>query len=287
MRLVVLPQLIRIALPGLANLWLILLKDTALVSAIGLTDILRRTGIAARVEREPFLFFGFADPDLPRAGDHFVLRDQHDRALGRPAGAGAMSAAGRTAVELPPPPPPRGWPRERIVGYASGRLLDPGRHRPARLSDRRLEPRMVREIRPGLHLRPERDAGAGRHLDRPRRHPVAADRLCPDVEEHDPVGPRLCLRLFLPRHAAARADLPDLLRRRLVPAAARGDRPVVVLPRSLVLRDPGLLAEHRRLSGRNPARRDRERSAGASGKAPPRSACTSCRRCGRSSCRRR
>ena len=38
MRLVVLPQLIRIALPGLANLWLILLKDTALVSAIGLSD---------------------------------------------------------------------------------------------------------------------------------------------------------------------------------------------------------------------------------------------------------
>ena len=50
MRLVVLPQLIRIALPGLANLWLILLKDTALVSAIGLTDILRQTGIAARVD---------------------------------------------------------------------------------------------------------------------------------------------------------------------------------------------------------------------------------------------
>ncbi len=60
MRLVVLPQLIRIALPGLANLWLILLKDTALVSAIGLSDILRQTGIAARVTREPFLFFGVA-----------------------------------------------------------------------------------------------------------------------------------------------------------------------------------------------------------------------------------
>ena len=43
MRLVVLPQLIRIALPGLANLWLILLKDTALVSAIGLADILRQS----------------------------------------------------------------------------------------------------------------------------------------------------------------------------------------------------------------------------------------------------
>jgi polar amino acid transport system permease protein len=60
MRLVVLPQLIRISLPGLANLWLILLKDTALVSAIGLSDILRQTGIAARVTREAFLFFGLA-----------------------------------------------------------------------------------------------------------------------------------------------------------------------------------------------------------------------------------
>jgi len=60
MRMVILPQLIRIALPGLANLWLILLKDTALVSAIGLSDILRQSGIAARVTREPFLFFSVA-----------------------------------------------------------------------------------------------------------------------------------------------------------------------------------------------------------------------------------
>jgi polar amino acid transport system permease protein len=60
MRMVILPQLVRIALPGLANLWLILLKDTALVSAIGLSDILRQTGIAARVTREPFLFFSLA-----------------------------------------------------------------------------------------------------------------------------------------------------------------------------------------------------------------------------------
>jgi polar amino acid transport system permease protein len=60
MRLVVLPQLIRIALPGLANLWLILLKDTAIVSAIGLSDILRQAGVAARVTREAFLFFSVA-----------------------------------------------------------------------------------------------------------------------------------------------------------------------------------------------------------------------------------
>lgn len=60
MRLVVLPQLVRIALPGLSNLWLILLKDTALVSVIGLSDIMRQAGIAARVTREAFLFFGLA-----------------------------------------------------------------------------------------------------------------------------------------------------------------------------------------------------------------------------------
>lgn len=60
MRLVVLPQLVRIALPGLSNLWLILLKDTALVSAVGLNDILRQTYIASRVTKESFLFFSVA-----------------------------------------------------------------------------------------------------------------------------------------------------------------------------------------------------------------------------------
>lgn len=60
MRLIILPQLIRIALPGLTNLWLILLKDTSLVSAIGLADILRQTQIAARVSKYAFTFFGLA-----------------------------------------------------------------------------------------------------------------------------------------------------------------------------------------------------------------------------------
>ena len=60
MRLVVLPQLLRISLPGLSNLWLTLLKDTALVSVIGLSDVIRQAGIAARVTREAFLFFGTA-----------------------------------------------------------------------------------------------------------------------------------------------------------------------------------------------------------------------------------
>lgn len=60
MRLVILPQLVRIALPGLSNLWMTLLKDTALVSVVGLSDILRQTSIAARVTKHAFLFFGVA-----------------------------------------------------------------------------------------------------------------------------------------------------------------------------------------------------------------------------------
>lgn len=57
MRLIILPQLLRIALPGLTNLWLTLLKDTSYVSVIGLADIVRQTGIAARVTKEAFFFY--------------------------------------------------------------------------------------------------------------------------------------------------------------------------------------------------------------------------------------
>ena len=60
MLLVISPQLFRIALPGLSNLWVILLKDTALVSTIGLNETLRQVGVASRVTKEPFLFFGVA-----------------------------------------------------------------------------------------------------------------------------------------------------------------------------------------------------------------------------------
>lgn len=60
MLLIILPQLIRIALPGLVNLWMNLLKDTALVSVIGLSEIMRQTGIAAKVTKEAFFFYLFA-----------------------------------------------------------------------------------------------------------------------------------------------------------------------------------------------------------------------------------
>ena len=58
--LVILPQLIRLALPAIGNLWLVLLKDTSLVSVIALTDLLRQTSIIVGVTKQPFAFYAFA-----------------------------------------------------------------------------------------------------------------------------------------------------------------------------------------------------------------------------------
>lgn len=60
LQLIILPQLVRIALPGLTNLWMVLLKDTSYVSIISLADILRQTSVAVRVTKEPFFFYGIA-----------------------------------------------------------------------------------------------------------------------------------------------------------------------------------------------------------------------------------
>lgn len=56
-RRVVLPQLWRLALPALGNLFLSLLKDTALVSVIGAQDLMRQTSIAVGYTKEPFTFY--------------------------------------------------------------------------------------------------------------------------------------------------------------------------------------------------------------------------------------
>ncbi|WP_027857947.1 ABC transporter permease [Marinobacterium jannaschii] len=53
----IMPQMWRLALPGLGNLFLVLLKDTALVSVIGLEDIMRKANVAVGFTKEPFLFY--------------------------------------------------------------------------------------------------------------------------------------------------------------------------------------------------------------------------------------
>lgn len=60
LRMVILPQLVRLALPGLSNLWLNVMKDTALVSVITLNDLLRQTTIAVGATKQPFVFYAVA-----------------------------------------------------------------------------------------------------------------------------------------------------------------------------------------------------------------------------------
>lgn len=57
LRLIVVPQLWRYALPGISNLWLVLLKETSLVSVIALSDLLRQTNMAVGNTKQPFLFY--------------------------------------------------------------------------------------------------------------------------------------------------------------------------------------------------------------------------------------
>lgn len=55
--LVVLPQAFRVALPGLSNLWMTMLKNTALLSVIGLIDMVRAAYLGASSTRDPLPFF--------------------------------------------------------------------------------------------------------------------------------------------------------------------------------------------------------------------------------------
>ncbi|CAM3771188.1 ABC transporter permease [Parendozoicomonas haliclonae] len=52
-----LPQVWRIALPGLGNLILVLMKDTALISVIGLEELTRKTQMVVTATREPFTWY--------------------------------------------------------------------------------------------------------------------------------------------------------------------------------------------------------------------------------------
>ncbi|MGF1445950.1 MAG: ABC transporter permease [Pikeienuella sp.] len=51
------PQVVRLALPGYGNVWLVLVKSTAVVSVIGLQDLVGLADKAGKATREPFLFF--------------------------------------------------------------------------------------------------------------------------------------------------------------------------------------------------------------------------------------
>jgi len=76
-RQVHIPLMWRYALPGLMNLWLVLLKDTSLVAVIAFDELLRTAKVAGETEREPFIFF-FAAGAL-----YLLMTWLSDRAKGR------------------------------------------------------------------------------------------------------------------------------------------------------------------------------------------------------------
>ncbi len=56
-RRILFPQMVRHALPGFGNNWLVLIKTTALVSIIGLDDLVRKAYLASGATKKPFTFY--------------------------------------------------------------------------------------------------------------------------------------------------------------------------------------------------------------------------------------
>lgn len=56
-RRIIAPLALRFALPGIGNVWQLVLKETALISVTGLVEILRQAQIGSGSTRQPFVFF--------------------------------------------------------------------------------------------------------------------------------------------------------------------------------------------------------------------------------------
>lgn len=59
-RRIQMPQMWRFAIPGLGNIWMVLIKATALISVIQLPELMRNADVAARATRKPFSCFFMA-----------------------------------------------------------------------------------------------------------------------------------------------------------------------------------------------------------------------------------
>ena len=54
---ILIPQVLRYALPGLGNVWQLTLKDTALIMVTGLVEIMRQAHVASGSTYAPFTFY--------------------------------------------------------------------------------------------------------------------------------------------------------------------------------------------------------------------------------------
>lgn len=93
---VIMPQVARLALPGLTNTWISVLKDTALVALAGLNEIVMRSRTASGATKEPFLFFILAALFfivVSAATLKFAARVERrlDRGVAQPAVAGGRA----------------------------------------------------------------------------------------------------------------------------------------------------------------------------------------------------
>jgi len=81
-RRILLPQVLRYSLPGLANVWQMSLKDSALVSVTGIVELMRASQVAAGSTRHYFTFYiigglcylvltGLSNPLISRAEKRF------------------------------------------------------------------------------------------------------------------------------------------------------------------------------------------------------------------------
>jgi octopine/nopaline transport system permease protein len=82
--LVIAPQALRFALPGLGNVWLLVLKESALVSVVGMVELMRQAQIGAGATHQPFWFYGTAGALyllVSVSSSHLLGRLEHRLAL--------------------------------------------------------------------------------------------------------------------------------------------------------------------------------------------------------------
>ena len=90
---IILPQVLRYSLPGLANVWQMSLKDSALVSVTGIVELMRASQIAAGSTRQYFTFY------LISGSCYLVLTILSNTAFKRAEKRLGKSHQSRTAVQ--------------------------------------------------------------------------------------------------------------------------------------------------------------------------------------------
>jgi octopine/nopaline transport system permease protein len=57
LRRIIAPQMVRYALPGMENVWQLVLKESALISVIGVVELMRQSAVGSGSTRQPFYFY--------------------------------------------------------------------------------------------------------------------------------------------------------------------------------------------------------------------------------------